>query len=640
MFKDRDPVFYWRSLLTETLPYEVPVIFSNEMLYASIVKPSADQNVSKIVNSLRTTLNKYTVPFSYKISKDDTRTTTLGIIHPNQQIAIAEFYELYKQSLIDYCSGSEASLRHPSAEMPLFSDNSLSEEDALKEGIPHIKPEDGQIDVSRMTSYFTYQRYSLLGKFFDAQEFRELEKKFGLLRTLDVSKCFFHLYTHSITWAVKGKEYSKAQSDTYSFESRFDKLMQRSNYNETNGIVIGPEISRIFAEIIFQAIDRALMETLSPRRHNDDYAVRRYVDDYFIFASTKDTLDAIDGRLKVELEKFKLFVNNEKTSTTTRPFVSKISLARSELKALISQMDECLAGISEEQDPSKTRKKAKDLKRLALDIRLISERYSVTLNSLSGWLLATLRGLVRRSVAAIKFSADEASEQAATDMTAALLDIVFYVAALDLRVRTTYTLCQIAIVISELRATKTSDAYDRLVHVFRDELANLISAVLRRDTDLHSSAVELSNLLVIGAQYFRGDFFDIDGPKKALERLLSEATPNYFSFITAKFCLLKDQAKYQAELTLLNKRVRARLDSQIKSIGTEAELYLLTCDYLSSPDISANDKRSLVEGICGGQPAKIAANEAGTYLGFTDWNGARLVHVLARRELRPVYSWS
>src|SRR3954463_5955650 len=113
MFKDRDPVYYWRSLLTETLPYEVPAIFSNEILYASMVKPSTDPAVSKIVHCLRATLNKYTVPFSYKISKDDNRTTTLGIIHPNQQMAIAEFYELYKQSLIDYCSASEVSLRHP-----------------------------------------------------------------------------------------------------------------------------------------------------------------------------------------------------------------------------------------------------------------------------------------------------------------------------------------------------------------------------------------------------------------------------------------------------------------------------------------------------------------------------------------------
>lgn len=40
-----------------------------------------------------------------------------------------------------------------------------------------------------------------------------------------------------------------------SFGSKFDSLMQRMNYNETNGILIGPEVSRIFSEIILQAVD-------------------------------------------------------------------------------------------------------------------------------------------------------------------------------------------------------------------------------------------------------------------------------------------------------------------------------------------------------------------------------------------------
>jgi hypothetical protein len=641
MLKETNSVLYWRSLLTETLPYEVPVIFSNELLYASLVKPSTDPDVRKIVDCIRTKHNKYTIPYSYVISKDDSRSTTLGIIHPNQQMAMAEFYELYKQSLVDYCSNSEISLRRPSGDMPFFANNELSDEESLKQGIPHIQPEDGQIDVSRMTSYFTYERYNLLGKFVEAKEFRELEKNFRFLRTLDVSKCFFHIYTHSVTWAVKGKQYSKAQSDTYSFEAQFDKLMQRANYNETNGIVIGPEISRIFAEIIFQEIDRATVNALQPRQHNSDFAIRRYVDDYYIFASTEEMLDAATSVLESELERFKLFLNTEKTVTHGRPFVSKISMARSELKALISEMDTCLDGLAGDQDAAKTRKQARELKRLALDIRLISERYAVTLNSLSGWLLATLRGLLRRSIAAIKFASDDTKGQAATEMAADLLEIVFYIAALDLRVRTTYSLCQMAVVIDELKTAGTSDSYDQLSHFFKQELSSLIAALLRRTYGAREDGiVELSNLMVIAAQYYSADFFDSDGPRKALEYVLADQLPSYFSYVTAKFCLLKDKAKYAAELQKLNSDVRTRLNADAEQLGTSSELYLLACDYLSSPDVSETDKRSLVQSICGGQPAKATVTEASKYLGFVDWNGVRIVHVLGRRELRPVYSWS
>ena len=38
--------------------------------------------------------------------------------------------------------------------------------------------------------------------------------------------------------------------------------MQEMNYNETNGIVIGPEFSRIFAEVILQQIDTSVEREL------------------------------------------------------------------------------------------------------------------------------------------------------------------------------------------------------------------------------------------------------------------------------------------------------------------------------------------------------------------------------------------
>jgi len=38
--------------------------------------------------------------------------------------------------------------------------------------------------------------------------------------------------------------------------------MQSANYGETNGIIIGPEFSRIFAELILQQIDKSVESDL------------------------------------------------------------------------------------------------------------------------------------------------------------------------------------------------------------------------------------------------------------------------------------------------------------------------------------------------------------------------------------------
>ena len=65
----------------------------------------------------------------------------------------------------------------------------------------------------------------------------------------------------------------------------FDEMMQSLNARETNGIVIGPEFSRIFAEIILQNIDEKVENELRRRKINNkvNYECYRYVDDYFLF---------------------------------------------------------------------------------------------------------------------------------------------------------------------------------------------------------------------------------------------------------------------------------------------------------------------------------------------------------------------
>src|SRR5690606_30212828 len=113
-------------------------------------------------------------------------------------------------------------------------------------------------------------------------------KKYNFLYKFDVSKCFNSIYTHSISWAILGKKFSKEiiGKEKETFGSKFDTLLMDLNYNETNGIIIGPEFSRIFAEIILQSIDLTVLHRIEQQhnlKYKRDYEVFRYVDDYFVF---------------------------------------------------------------------------------------------------------------------------------------------------------------------------------------------------------------------------------------------------------------------------------------------------------------------------------------------------------------------
>lgn len=105
----------------------------------------------------------------------------------------------------------------------------------------------------------------------------------------DIQKCFDSIYTHTIAWATQGGKVAYKKTfegrDSSTFGGIFDTIMQRLNYNETSGIVIGPEFSRIFAEIILQHIAHGVEYALNNDGiiNGTDYQLYRYVDDYFLF---------------------------------------------------------------------------------------------------------------------------------------------------------------------------------------------------------------------------------------------------------------------------------------------------------------------------------------------------------------------
>ena len=242
---------------------------------------------------------------------------------------------------------SSYSLRAPYRVLPEVSKDEMKKLGKVKKlDLAHVAPEDGRLEINFAPSFFSVRKHNLLDKFYSSNELLRLESKFLLLRKIDVTKCFFNIYTHSLTWAVKDKAYSKAQANKYTFEGRFDTLMQRSNYNETNGIVVGPEISRVFAEVIFQKIDRNIIGRMdSNLREGRDYTFRRYVDDFFLFARNEAVLDELTQAVETCLEEYKLFPNEGKRQNLKRPFVTNITQAKQGIGNIANKL-----GLVEIQD--------------------------------------------------------------------------------------------------------------------------------------------------------------------------------------------------------------------------------------------------------------------------------------------------
>ena len=355
-----------RVVLSDVLPYELPPAYSNRGLYDFIrlthLKVTGDAVTGKKIDSTTETLMRIvlgrdvsfpqgagahesvpltlapkssartvTIPFQYTVRHRLNSFRTLTIPHPAAQLEIVDFYSEYSELLLYYTSKSPFSLRHPArvARYSVIRDWLFEAKKKTRDSIEHDAHE-----YEWLRSFFTYRRYSNVYKFYDSKEYRSCERRFGYLVKADVAKCFDSIYTHSVAWAAHGHEVVKAnvvgRKLSRTFGDDFDGLMQRLNHNETSGITIGSEVSRIFAEVILQAVDLEIQRQLEADglHFGTDYEILRYVDDYFIFLADSRHRGLVMEVLARSLRKYKLHLNAEKEDGEHTPWLSPLTIAK------------------------------------------------------------------------------------------------------------------------------------------------------------------------------------------------------------------------------------------------------------------------------------------------------------------------
>ncbi len=138
----------------------------------------------------------------------------------------------------------------------------------------------------------------------------------------DITRFYPSLYTHSIPWAAYGKVTVKSNLKIYegSLADRLDVLVRSCNRNQTVGIPIGPETSRILAEIISSRIDHNFKNNFlnmsENRRGMDPCAVDRLQDDWTIGTSSLEKAENILSVVAKCYRDYGLEINGAKTSVT------------------------------------------------------------------------------------------------------------------------------------------------------------------------------------------------------------------------------------------------------------------------------------------------------------------------------------
>lgn len=132
----------------------------------------------------------------------------------------------------------------------------------------------------------------------------------------DISNCFPSIYTHSLPWALVGKDVAKEHTGKiYENEwyNQIDRCAQCIRNGETTGLLIGNHASNILSEIVLSRIDERLCSNASKYRYV------RYIDDFECYADTRDHAEAFLVDLKDALSAYNLKINYSKTSIIELP---------------------------------------------------------------------------------------------------------------------------------------------------------------------------------------------------------------------------------------------------------------------------------------------------------------------------------
>jgi hypothetical protein len=272
--------FFWALIRSGYLPEELPPVITTKYFsdHCKANHPYWLANYKKIIK-LSTIYDIFSVP------RATTGRRLLALVNPIAQLGL---------SLI--ISENRASIKK------VMSRSSIS----LYENIEHIN--EGK--AFKGLNFENWHKYQ------DA-----ISSEYPFAVKADISRFFYTIYTHSIPWAVFGKNFAKKNYKQSNFKAHWsnelDIAIQSCQSRETFGIPVGPDTSRIVSEILMSGIEQEndFLKGLKLSK-----AVRLIDDIYIGENSYNDALNTLD-EVKNALLRFNLQVNEDKTLVTETKMV-------------------------------------------------------------------------------------------------------------------------------------------------------------------------------------------------------------------------------------------------------------------------------------------------------------------------------
>lgn len=156
------------------------------------------------------------------------------------------------------------------------------------------------------------------------QKSLELSLDYDFVYHTDITDCYGSIYTHSIAWALHGKQTAKskiAKNDKKLLGNAIDISLRNMNNGQTNGIPQGSVLMDFIAEIVLGYADTRLTEKLDKEM---ECHILRYRDDYRIFVNNPRDGEHVLKLLTEVLVELGMKLSVAKTTSSNNVIISSI----------------------------------------------------------------------------------------------------------------------------------------------------------------------------------------------------------------------------------------------------------------------------------------------------------------------------
>ena len=334
-------------ILTDCSPEELSDIFSYVDFYNYLCSKSNSNRVDEIFNLMQGKRSNYknvvdeewaSKPLEFYISKKDGTLREISLLQPIALLNIYYYIRNYQYSILRELSNPVFSIRYHVRNNQLFYKG--NKKDLFMYAGPIMKRSNYKRIVEQSGDFFNIIKYKNIYEFGNSETWERQCIKYNCLYKIDYKNCFPSIYTHSFNWITTSNvSDSKDLGNMPNLYSELDRTLQNINGRITNGIVVGPEFSRMSAELLLQRIDTNVVNRLKDKGiiNNIDYSAFRYVDDIYIFGKTNEICEEVLSAFALEANNYKMFINENKVEKNENPI--SFSNYRLELNQLIDLID-------------------------------------------------------------------------------------------------------------------------------------------------------------------------------------------------------------------------------------------------------------------------------------------------------------